>query len=53
MPQTLESDRRQRTRDGVLESLGDITYNVLRKHGVDGSARTGVSEAEVVATATT
>ncbi len=53
MPQTLESDRRQRTRDGILEALGDITFSVLRKHGVDGSARTAASEAEVVATATT
>ena len=38
MAQALDTDRRQHLRDGILELLGDITYGVLRKHGVDGSA---------------
>ena len=40
MTQPTESDRRQRLRDGILETLGDITYTILRKYGVDGSTPT-------------
>ena len=39
MAQTLDTDRRQHLRDGILELLGDITYDVLRKHRVDGPVR--------------
>ena len=53
MPQALESDRRQRTRDGILEALGDITYSVLRKHGVEGSSQHSSVETEVPANAMT
>jgi hypothetical protein len=51
MAQALETDRRQHLRDGILELLGDITYSVLRKYGVDGLVQTNA--AEVAATATT
>ena len=53
MAQALDTDRRQHLRDGILEFLGDITYGVLRKHGVDGSAQTIAAEAGATATATT
>ena len=53
MAQALDTDRRQHLRDGILELLGDITYGVLRKHGVDGSAQTAATEVVAAATATT
>ena len=53
MDQALDTDRRQHLRDGILEFLGDITYDVLRKHGVDGSAQTIAAEVVAAATATT
>ncbi len=53
MAQALDTDRRQHLRDGILELLGDITYGVLRKHGVDGSHQTAATEAVAAATATT
>jgi hypothetical protein len=53
MAQALETDRRQHLRGGILELLGDITYGVLRKYDVDGSAQATVAEVAVAATATT
>jgi hypothetical protein len=53
MAQALEPDRRQQLRDGVLDLLGDITYGILRKHGVDGSAQTTTAEVAASAAATT
>jgi hypothetical protein len=53
MAQALETDRRQHLRDGILELLGDITYGVLRKYGVDSSARASAAEVAGAATATT
>jgi hypothetical protein len=53
MAQALETDRRQHLRDGILELLGDITYGVLRKHGVDGSAQSTAAQPTASATATT
>lgn len=52
MTQALETDRRQHLRDGIMESLGDITYCVLRKHGVDASTQTTVEEVAVAAIGT-
>jgi hypothetical protein len=52
MAQALETDRRQHLRDGILEFLGDIANSVLRKHGVDPSSHSTVSESAVAATAT-
>lgn len=53
MAQAQETDRRQHLRDGILEFLGDITYGVLRKHGVDASTQTTVEEVAAAANATT
>ena len=53
MAKALETDRRQHLRDGILEFLGDITYGVLRKHGVDGSHQTTTAEVGAAVTATT
>jgi len=53
MAQALETDRRQHLRDGILEFLGDITYGVLRKYGVDGSAQATATEVAAATTATT
>jgi hypothetical protein len=53
MAQALETDRRQHLRDGILDLLGDITYGILRKHGVDGSAQTTAVEIAAAVTATT
>jgi hypothetical protein len=53
MAQALEPDRRKQLRDGVLDLLGDITYGILRKHGVDGSPQTTTAEVAASATATT
>jgi len=30
-------ERRHRARTGILAELEDITYNTLRKYGIDGS----------------
>ncbi|HLH07446.1 MAG TPA: hypothetical protein VKW78_09425 [Terriglobales bacterium] len=38
MAEENETDRRQRARTGILESLGDITYSILRQYGVARSA---------------
>jgi len=34
MAQALESERRQHTRDGILETLADISYAVLRRYDI-------------------
>jgi hypothetical protein len=52
MAHTLETERRQHFRDGILELLSDVTYSVLRKHGFDVSSCTPVVEAAAPATAT-
>ena len=53
MTQTLETDRRQHLRDGILDLLGDITYRILRKYGMDDAVQTTAVEVAVSATATT
>ncbi|MGA2981104.1 MAG: hypothetical protein ABSD76_16060 [Terriglobales bacterium] len=30
------TDRRQRTREGVFAEIENITYNVLRRYGING-----------------
>ena len=34
MTPTAETERRLRVRDGILEQLGDITYDILRRYGI-------------------
>ena len=51
MAQALDNDRRQHLRDGILEFLGDITYDILRKHGVDGSSHAAAAEPTAAAIA--
>lgn len=36
--QTIAGDRRRRPRQGVLAQLEDITYTILRKHGISEDA---------------
>ena len=43
--QTISVERRKQPRGGVIGELENITYNVLRKHGVfSGSSREEVAE---------
>ncbi len=53
MTQTLETDRRQHLRDGILDLLGDITYRILRQYGMDNAVPTTAAEVIAAATATT
>ena len=34
--QVITLDRRQRAREGVLAEIENITYNVLRRYGING-----------------